>query len=198
MLPVGGAAHPTKQLPIFKNVAFSRAALALDLRICAERFRLKARSSPKVGSQPLATETAIRIATSQIRIGTLEDSFGCGWMTLAEFMLHQLLNDDQGRRTLAPLLQFGDKARGCLQDFTRSNTVAAAQLTGIGRLSDVVLSPSGQRSLHARVRVATRRLWARSASERRSRPSDTSWPSHRRTSKGNTGHVNDRNSYDWA
>lgn len=133
----------------------------------------------------MATETAIRKARFANAHGTLRDSLGCAGMTLAEFMLHQLLNDDQGRRTLASHLQFGDKAEGCLRDFKRSNSVAAAQVTGIGRLSDVVFSRLGQ--LQAGVRVATRRLWVRSASERRSRSSASSWWSHRRTSKGHVG-----------
>lgn len=99
----------------------------------------------------MATETAIRTAKPQTRIGTLRDGLGCAGMTLAEFMLHQLLNDDQGRRTLAPHLRFGDEAGGCLQDFTRSSSVAAAQVTGIGRLGDVVLSRLGQ--LQAGIRL---------------------------------------------
>ena len=65
-------------------------------------------------------------------------------MTPAEFMRLQVFNDAQGSRMLAAILELGDEVGRCLQDFMRSNTVTAAQPTGIGRLSDVVLLASGQ------------------------------------------------------
>jgi predicted DNA-binding protein with PD1-like motif len=54
-------------------------------------------------------------------------------------MRHQLLNDDQGQRTFAVVLETGDEAVACLQDFVRANRIPSAQLTGIGAFADVML-----------------------------------------------------------
>ena len=54
-------------------------------------------------------------------------------------MRHQLLNDDQGQRTFAVILETGDEATACLQEFVRAHKIPAAQLTGIGALADVTL-----------------------------------------------------------
>lgn len=54
-------------------------------------------------------------------------------------MRHQLLNDDQGQRTFAVVLQTGEEAMVCLQEFVRAEQISAAQLTGIGAFADVTL-----------------------------------------------------------
>lgn len=101
-------------------------------------------------------------------------------------MRHQLLNDDQGQRTFAVVLQTGEEAMVCLQEFVRAEQISAAQLTGIGAfaevtlgyfdwntkdyvgnsvqeqvevasmIGDVALSPSGQPTLHIHVVVGKR------------------------------------------
>ena len=101
-------------------------------------------------------------------------------------MRHQLLNDDQGQRTFAVVLQTGEEAMVCLQEFIRAEQISAAQLTGIGAfadvtlgyfdwnkkdyvgnsvqeqvevasmIGDVALSPSGQPTLHIHVVVGKR------------------------------------------
>jgi hypothetical protein len=54
-------------------------------------------------------------------------------------MRHQLLNDEHGQRTFAVVLQTGDEAMACLQEFVRTNKISAAQFTGIGAFADVTL-----------------------------------------------------------
>lgn len=54
-------------------------------------------------------------------------------------MRHQLLNDEHGQRTFAVVLQTGDEAMSCLQQFVQTNGISAAQLTGIGAFADVTL-----------------------------------------------------------
>lgn len=54
-------------------------------------------------------------------------------------MRHQLLNEEHGRRSFAIVLQTGDEAMGCLEEFIRVNEISAAQLTGIGAFADVTL-----------------------------------------------------------
>lgn len=55
-------------------------------------------------------------------------------------MHSKLLNDTDGQRTFAVVLETGDEAMGCLQRFVETERVAAAQLTGIGALSDAKLN----------------------------------------------------------
>ena len=54
-------------------------------------------------------------------------------------MRHQLLNDEHGQRIFAVVLQTGDEAMACLQEFVRANKISSAQLTGIGAFADVML-----------------------------------------------------------
>ena len=55
-------------------------------------------------------------------------------------MRSKLLNDTDGQRTFAVVLQTGDEAMGCLQTFVEKERISAAQLTGIGALSDARLN----------------------------------------------------------
>jgi len=101
-------------------------------------------------------------------------------------MRHQLLNDQDGQRTFAVVLQTGDEAMASLQEFIRVEKITAAQLTGIGAfaevtlgyfdwekkgyignsvreqvevasmIGDVALSPSGEAALHVHVVVGKR------------------------------------------
>ena len=101
-------------------------------------------------------------------------------------MRHQLLNDQNGHRTFAVVLQSGEDAMASLQDLIRAHKITAAQLTGIGAfaevtlgyfdwekkdyignsvreqvevasmIGDVALSPSGEAALHVHVVVGKR------------------------------------------
>ena len=101
-------------------------------------------------------------------------------------MRSKLLNDTQGQRTFAVVLETGDEAMGCLQTFVEKERISAAQLTGIGALSratlnyfdwetkayqpipvgeqvevaslvgDVALSPGGKPALHIHVVLGRR------------------------------------------
>ncbi len=51
----------------------------------------------------------------------------------------KLLDDTSGKRTFAVVLQNGDEAMGCLQQFARSEQLGAAQLTAIGAFSGAKL-----------------------------------------------------------
>jgi len=55
-------------------------------------------------------------------------------------MRSKLLNDTDGQRTFAVVLQTGDEAMGCLQTFIEKERISAAQITGIGALSDARLN----------------------------------------------------------
>ena len=55
-------------------------------------------------------------------------------------MRSKLLNDTAGQRTFAVVLQTGEEAMGCLQTFVEKERISAAQLTGIGALSDARLN----------------------------------------------------------
>lgn len=55
-------------------------------------------------------------------------------------MRTKLLNDTSGQRTFAVILETGEEAMGCLQTFVEKERISAAQLTGIGALSDAKLS----------------------------------------------------------
>lgn len=101
-------------------------------------------------------------------------------------MRSKLLNKAGGQRTFVVVMQTGDEAMGCLQEFVKRERISAAQLTGIGALSsaklnyfdwekkeyrpipvheqvelasllgDVALSPSGEPALHIHVVLGRR------------------------------------------
>jgi predicted DNA-binding protein with PD1-like motif len=52
-------------------------------------------------------------------------------------MRHQLLKHEHGQRTFAVVLQKGDEAISCQQQFVQTNGISAAQLTGVGASADV-------------------------------------------------------------
>jgi predicted DNA-binding protein with PD1-like motif len=54
-------------------------------------------------------------------------------------MRSKLLNDTAGQRTFAVVLHTGEEAMGCLQTFVEKERISAAQLTGLGALSDARL-----------------------------------------------------------
>ena len=54
-------------------------------------------------------------------------------------MQHKLLNDDNGQRTFAVVLDTGDEVMSCLQTFVTQKKISAAQFSAIGAFSDVVL-----------------------------------------------------------
>jgi predicted DNA-binding protein with PD1-like motif len=55
-------------------------------------------------------------------------------------MRSKLLHESAGQRTYALVLQTGDEAMACLQDFANKERVSAAQITGIGAFSDATLN----------------------------------------------------------
>ena len=55
-------------------------------------------------------------------------------------MRSTLLNDHAGQRTFAVVLQTGDEAMSSLQTFIEKERVSAAQITGIGALSEARLN----------------------------------------------------------
>lgn len=54
-------------------------------------------------------------------------------------MQHKLLNDNDGQRTFAVVLDTGDEALASLTSFVRQQNITAAQITAIGAFSDVEL-----------------------------------------------------------
>ena len=54
-------------------------------------------------------------------------------------MQQKLLHSAGGQRTFALVLETGEDVLGCLQKFVKQERIFAAQLTGIGAFSDVVL-----------------------------------------------------------
>ena len=54
-------------------------------------------------------------------------------------MQHKLLNEDNGQRTFAVVLDTGDEVLSCLQTFVTGESILAAQFTAIGAFTDVVL-----------------------------------------------------------
>jgi len=54
-------------------------------------------------------------------------------------MQHKLLNESNGQRTFAVVLNTGDEVLASLQSFIKDQRIASAQLTAIGALSDVVI-----------------------------------------------------------
>ena len=55
-------------------------------------------------------------------------------------MQSKLLHDNDGQRTFAVVLETGDEVMASLQAFADRERLAAAQITAIGALSDVVLA----------------------------------------------------------
>jgi uncharacterized protein len=55
-------------------------------------------------------------------------------------MKSKLLHKSGGQRTYAVILETGDEAMACLQEFVRKERISAAQFTAIGALSDAKLS----------------------------------------------------------
>lgn len=51
----------------------------------------------------------------------------------------KLLHEAQGQRTFAVILATGDEVMTCLTEFAERENIAAAQISAIGALSDVVL-----------------------------------------------------------
>ncbi len=54
-------------------------------------------------------------------------------------MHYKLLHEDHGQRTFAVILQTGDEAMGCLQEFAEKERVSAAQVTAIGAFREARL-----------------------------------------------------------
>jgi len=54
-------------------------------------------------------------------------------------MQHKRLHQSDGQRTYAVVLESGDEVMECLQRFVTAKRIFAAQLTGIGAFSDLVL-----------------------------------------------------------
>jgi uncharacterized protein len=52
----------------------------------------------------------------------------------------KLLHDDNGKRTFAVILQHGDEAMRCLQEFAAQQRLSASQITAIGALSSAKLA----------------------------------------------------------
>jgi predicted DNA-binding protein with PD1-like motif len=55
-------------------------------------------------------------------------------------MRSKLLHQSAGQRIYALVLETGDEAMACLQDFANKEKISAAQITGIGALSDATLN----------------------------------------------------------
>lgn len=55
-------------------------------------------------------------------------------------MQTKLLSQDGGRRTFAVILQQGDEAMRCLQEFAAREQLAASQITAIGAFSSATLA----------------------------------------------------------
>lgn len=54
-------------------------------------------------------------------------------------MRHKVLNESGGQRTFAVVLETGEEAMECLSSFAKEQRLSAAQITGIGAFSEVVL-----------------------------------------------------------
>jgi predicted DNA-binding protein with PD1-like motif len=55
-------------------------------------------------------------------------------------MQTKLLHEDSGKRTFAVILQHGDEAMRCLQEFAVKEKIGGAQITAIGALSSAKLA----------------------------------------------------------
>jgi hypothetical protein len=59
---------------------------------------------------------------------------------ISELLMQQKrLNESGGQRTYAVVLETGDEVMSCLQKFVTAQNITAAQITGIGAFSDLVL-----------------------------------------------------------
>jgi predicted DNA-binding protein with PD1-like motif len=54
-------------------------------------------------------------------------------------MQQKLLNENDGQRIFAVVLDTGDEVMACLQSFVNERRIAAAQITAIGAFKSVVL-----------------------------------------------------------
>jgi predicted DNA-binding protein with PD1-like motif len=54
-------------------------------------------------------------------------------------MRHKVLSKNGAQRTLAVVLETGEEAMSCLSSFAKEQRISAAQITGIGAFSEVVL-----------------------------------------------------------
>jgi uncharacterized protein len=54
-------------------------------------------------------------------------------------MQHKILNKSAGQRTFAVVLETGEEAMDCLASLAKEQRISAAQMTGIGAFSEVVL-----------------------------------------------------------
>ncbi len=54
-------------------------------------------------------------------------------------MQHKLLNEMEGQRTFAVVLDTDDEVMACLQSFVKAHHVVAAQITAIGAVKSLVL-----------------------------------------------------------
>jgi uncharacterized protein len=54
-------------------------------------------------------------------------------------MHHKLLHESSGQRSWALVLETGEEVMSCLQQFAKAHKIFAAQITGIGAFSDIVL-----------------------------------------------------------
>src|SRR4051794_33764828 len=54
-------------------------------------------------------------------------------------MRHKVLSKTGAQRTLAVVLETGEEAMECLSTFAKEQRISAAQITGIGAFSEVVL-----------------------------------------------------------
>lgn len=54
-------------------------------------------------------------------------------------MQHKLLNDSNGQRTFAVILETGDEVQACMKTFIDAESIRVAQFTAIGAFSDVEL-----------------------------------------------------------
>ena len=59
---------------------------------------------------------------------------------MEEDMQSKLLDERDGKRTFAVVLQTGDEAMRCLQDFAGKERIGGAQITAIGALSGAKLA----------------------------------------------------------
>lgn len=54
-------------------------------------------------------------------------------------MQQKRIHENRGQRTYVVVLETGEEAMGCLQDFVRREKISAAQITAIGAFRDAVL-----------------------------------------------------------
>ena len=62
-----------------------------------------------------------------------------GSTSLRPIMKHRRVHESGGQRTFVAVLESGDEVMSCLQKFATAERIFAAQFSGIGAFSDVVL-----------------------------------------------------------